>query len=143
MKQDKIETTFLKTFRGFKKIIPMILIIFLIISFIKVLIPTSFYQKIFTGNFFADLFIGSTLGSVLAGNPITGYILGNEFLKNGVDLVAVTSFLVCWTTVGLIQYPVESISLGKNFAKFRNISAFFISMLVAITTVFIFDLIIK
>ena len=122
-----------------KKILPIIVVLFLIISYIQVLIPSEFYAKIFTGNFWGDLFTGSFLGSILAGNPITGYILGHEFLQNKVGLVAVTAFLVCWTTVGVVQYPVERVALGKKFAGFRNISAFFISMLVAGTTVFIFN----
>jgi uncharacterized membrane protein YraQ (UPF0718 family) len=137
--KEKFTKSVQKSWQGMRKLMPIITVILLLISFIQVLIPTEFYAKIFTGNFWGDLFTGSALGSVLTGNPITGYILGHEFLKNNVSLVAVTSFLVCWTTVGFVQYPVERVALGKKFAGFRNISAFFISMLVAGTTVLILN----
>ncbi|GAH89897.1 unnamed protein product [marine sediment metagenome] len=80
------------------------------------------------------------MGSVLAGNPLTSYVLGGELLKQGMSLVAVTSFLVAWVTVGLVQLPAEAIMLGKKFAILRNIFSFAFSMLVAMTTVFVLGL---
>ncbi|OYT31107.1 hypothetical protein B6U93_04115, partial [Candidatus Woesearchaeota archaeon ex4484_78] len=82
-----------------------------------------------------DPLIGSSLGSVLAGNPITSYIVSGELLKQGVSLVAVTSFIVAWVTVGIVQLPAESLLLGKKFAIVRNITSFIFSIVVAIITV--------
>jgi len=111
----------------------------LLVSLIS-LIPKSFYSFIFTGSFL-DILTGSVLGSILAGNPMTSYVLGGELFKQGVSLVAVTAFLVSWVTVGIMQFPAESITLGKKFALTRNILSFIFSIIVAIISVAIYNLI--
>ena len=88
-----------------------------------------------------DILKGSIAGSILAGNPMTSYILGGELFNQGVSLVAVTAFLVSWVTVGTIQFPVESSIFGKKFAIVRNIISFIFSIIVAIITVTLYNLI--
>jgi len=44
---------------------------------------------------------------------------------------------VAWVTVGVIQLPVESATLGKKFALSRNITAFVLSVMVAVITILI------
>ncbi len=113
----------------------------LLVSLIITLIPEAFYLKIFTNNIVLDPIVGSALGSISAGNAVTSYILGGEFLNKGISLLAVTAFLVTWVTVGMIQLPAESKILGKKFAILRNITAFFMAIIVAIITVVIMGLI--
>ena len=117
--------------------LPTVLGMLLLVSIITNTIPKQFYKSLFNGNLWRDSLIGNALGSFLIGNPVTGYIIGNELIKNGVSLIAVTAFLVAWVTVGLIQSPAEAVLLGKRFALFRNISAFFMAIIVAIITVII------
>ena len=117
--------------------IPILIGVVMLISIVTVLVPKSFYSTLFVGNKIADSFIGGTMGSFLTGNPVTGYILGSGFLKNGVSIYAVAAFIASWTTVGLVQIPLEATTLGKKFAIVRNISAFFMSIVVAIITVFV------
>jgi uncharacterized membrane protein YraQ (UPF0718 family) len=136
----KLRNSFKKTNSGFLKMLPLIFGILLLVSMLNVLIPKETYVKFFTGNLFLDALKGSFLGSVLTGNPITGYVLADNFLKNGVSMVAVTSFLVAWVTVGVVQLPAEIIALGKRFALARNISSFVFSILVAIVTVLLLKL---
>ena len=120
---------------------PIILGTILLVSLISTLVPQSFYTKIFTENYFLDPFIGSLIGSISAGTPLLSYILGGELLNKGISLLAVTAFLVAWVTVGIVQLPAEIMILGKKFAVFRNLSAFILSMIVAIITILIFNLI--
>jgi len=131
------KTAILKAAKQLLNSLPIIIGTILLISLITALIPTEFYSKIFTNNQFIDSIIGSTIGSISAGNPITSYIIGGEMLKQNVALTAITAFLVSWVTVGLIQLPAESVILGKKFAITRNITAFILSILVAITVVLI------
>ena len=125
---------------GIIKTLPITLSMLFLVSIITNTVPKSFYQSLFNGNIFLDSLIGDTLGSLLMGNPITGYIIGNQLLKSGVSLVAVTAFLVAWVTVGLVQSPAEGMILGKRFAFFRNICAFFMAIIVAIITVLIISI---
>ena len=128
-----------KTANGIFGMLPIILGVILLVSIITVIIPQSVYEKLFTGNLFFDAFKGATLGSLLTGNPVTGYILGDGFMKAGVNMIAVTAFLVSWVSVGLVQLPAESLALGKKFAIYRNTTAFFMSIVVAIITTLILN----
>ena len=121
------------------KAFPLILGTILLVSLITSLIPQEFYVKIFTKNIWIDSFIGSLIGSISAGTPLVSYILGGEFLEKGVGLIAVTAFIVAWVTVGVVQLPAESYLLGKKFAIIRNLLSFLFSILVAILTVVILE----
>lgn len=138
-KPDLKQSTF-KAAKALYRALPLILGTILLAS-LSSLIPKSFYTKIFSENIIADSFIGSLIGSISAGNPISSYILGGELLKQGVSLIAVTSFIVAWVTVGIIQLPAESFMLGKKFAITRNVLSFIFSIIVAIITVSIYLLI--
>lgn len=139
--QKQIKEPIYKAGKSLWRMFPIILGTILLISLISTLIPQSFYTKIFTENYFLDPFIGSLIGSISAGMPLISYILGGELLNQGISFLAVTAFLVAWVTVGVIQLPAEMMILGKKFAIFRNFSAFILSIIVAIITILIFNLI--
>ena len=131
----KIKDSLIKASKNLWGSVPILLGVMLLVSLSSVLFFDSVYSFLFRGNLLIDSFIGSILGSIFAGNPITSYVLGGEFLKQGISLLAVTSFLVSWVTVGLVQFPAESLLLGKKFAITRNLLAFFFSIIVAIIVV--------
>lgn len=131
----KLKKSNKQTLKSIVNIVPIIFGMLLLVSTIVKIIPRSFYKSLFGGNLLLDSLTGDLLGSFLMGNPVTGYIIGNELLKSGVSLVAVTAFLVAWVTVGIVQSPAEAMILGRRFALFRNISAFFMAIIVAIATV--------
>ena len=136
---NKLQTAHKKTIKGIINILPIIFGVLLLVSIVSVMFPKSYYLRLFTGNLILDALKGSVLGSILTGNPVTGYILGSGFLTNGVSLVAVTSFIVAWTTVGIVQLPAESLILGKSFAIYRNLSAFVMAIIVAILSVLLLN----
>jgi len=131
----KISEALIKTARSLWNSLPILLGVILLVSLTNTLLPKSVFGSLFKNNPILDPLIGSSLGSVLAGNPITSYIVSGELLKQGVSLVAVTSFIVAWVTVGIVQLPAESLLLGKKFAIVRNITSFIFSIVVAIITV--------
>jgi len=137
---EKLKTATIKSAKGLYSSLPILLGVILLIGLISSLIPKSSYAMLFSRNIVLDSIFGSGLGSIFAGNPITSYVLGGELLKQGVSLVAVTSFIVAWVTVGLVQLPAESILLGKRFALSRNLVSFIFSIFVAIVTVIIVGL---
>lgn len=141
MEKSKIIDSTKKAAKALWTSFPMIIGTVLLVSLISALVPKSFYLSIFSKNSITDSFIGSLIGSISAGSPITSYIFGGEMLANGIGLIAVTAFLVSWVTVGIIQFPAESAILGKKFAILRNVTAFFFSIIVAIITVLILEVI--
>ena len=88
-----------------------------------------------------DPLFGALGGSFAFGMPITSYILGGEFLNKGVGLLAVTAFIMSWTTVGIFMLPLEINSLGKKFALVRNSINFIFSILIAILTIITLNII--
>ncbi|MGM5480236.1 MAG: permease [Nanobdellota archaeon] len=135
LKFEEWKQSFKQSMKGFYKAMPVIIGIIFLLSFLKTIIPSSALVTLFSQHYITNTLIGSTLGSVMAGNPITSYIISGELLEHGVSLVAVTAFIVSWTTVGIIQYPAERKILGKRFALYRNITSFLCSILSAIITV--------
>ena len=121
-----------KTWEQFSSALYIIFVVFGIIAILSNFITTEVYTSFFSKNIFSDSIIGAVLGSISFGNPIGSYVLGGELLKNGVDIVAVTSFLLAWVTVGVAQFPVEAHFLGKRFALVRNTVSFFATIILAI-----------
>ncbi len=141
MNKQKAKESVIKAGKALWNSFPILLGVILLISLISTIIPTSAYSLLFKNSYLVDSIIGSSIGSILAGNPITSYIIGGELLSQGVSLLAVTAFLVAWVTVGLVQLPAESMILGKRFAITRNITAFILSIIVAIITVSVVSLV--
>ena len=135
----KLKEAVIKAAKSLYQTLPILTGVILLVSLANALIPKTFYSTMFRNNLFLDPFIGSAIGSILAGSPITSYIIGGELLKQGISLVAVTAFLVAWVTVGMVQLPAESVMLGKKFAVVRNITAFLFSIIVAIITTIIVE----
>lgn len=135
-----MKSAFNKTLNLFKTVLPMLCGILLLISLLQQFFQHH-YQDWFTGNYLLDPLIGAAAGAVSFGIPITSYIVGGELLKSGVSLVAVTAFIMTWTTVGLVMIPIETEFLGKRFALVRNSLNFVVAILVAIATVVTLEMI--
>jgi uncharacterized membrane protein YraQ (UPF0718 family) len=126
---------FLNTTRSFKKSLPILMGVFLLLALADALISKQTYRLIFSGNWFFDPLMGAMLGSISAGNPLTSYVIGGELRQEGVSMLAITAFIVSWVTVGIIQLPAEGLMLGKRFAIVRNAVSFCTSIVIAIFTV--------
>jgi hypothetical protein len=135
MNQMQIKQSIKKTIQVFKTALPIMVGMLLLINLLNVFLK-DYYSKVFTGNVLLDPFIGSLLGSVSFGIPVTSYIVGGELLLEGVSLLAVTAFIMAWTTVGLAMLPLEASFLGKRFALTRNIVNFIFSLIIAVLVIY-------
>lgn len=134
-----VKESALNTAKTLKVAIPMIVGVLMLISLLNPLFQ-QFYPKIFTGNYFLDPLLGALAGSVAFGIPITSYIAGGELLHEGVSLLAVTAFILAWTTVGVMMLPIEIKFLGKKFALARNGLNFINAIVIAVLSVLILGL---
>jgi uncharacterized membrane protein YraQ (UPF0718 family) len=130
-----ILNSFHRAFKSFGTSLPILLGVVLLLGLFRTFVSKQMLSSVFTGELLQDTLIGSVIGSISAGNPVNSYIIGGELLKEGVNLFAVTSFIVAWVTVGIIQFPAEAAILGRRFACARNILSFILSILVSIATV--------
>ncbi len=129
-----------KSLNNFKIMIPILIGVLLLVNLITVA-SSDIYLKLFTGNYIKDSFIGALAGSVSFGIPVTSYIIGGELLKDGVSLLAVTAFILTWSTVGIAMLPLEISFLGKKFAIIRNIVNFIFAIVIAVLVVWILKII--
>ncbi len=129
-----MKTALKKTIQTIKMAWPIILGVLMFISLVNPLLQ-NYYTTVFTDNYFLDPIIGAIIGSISFGIPIISYVTGEELLNNGVSLLAVTAFILAWTTVGIVMLPLESSTLGKKFAISRNLLNFFTAIIVSILTI--------
>ncbi len=139
---EKIKQAIIKSAKSLFNSLPLIFGTVALVSLLYSLVPKEFYISFLSGkNQIIAMFLASIIGSISAGNAITSYIIGGELLKQGVSLVVVTAFLVAWVTVGFVQLPAESAILGKKFAIWRNITAFLLSLIVALITIILMSVV--
>ncbi len=127
--------------RQFATLLPVMLGVVLLTGLFDILASRELLSAFFSGNAVTDTLWGALFGSIFAGNPINSYIIGDELLKYGVSLFAVTAFIVTWVSVGLVQLPAEIAAFGKRFALIRNALSFIIAIPIAFITVLILNLI--
>lgn len=136
MKENKsIKESFFKALKSFISMFPMLFSIVLLLGIFNTYVSEETILSLFTSNSFFDTLIGTSLGAVLTGNPMISYILGGEFLHGGISLFAVTSFILSWVTLGVVQLPAEVEVFGFRFTFLRTILTFIFTILVSISTV--------
>ena len=125
---------FLQTFRNMKMTLPMIFGVVLFIGLILQVIPDSIYSFLNNESGFIGLILSAVIGGIVAGSPATSYVFGGEFILKGVSVASVAAFLAAWVTIGFVQFPAESMMLGKKFSLARNTCAFISSILIGVLT---------
>lgn len=134
-KQLALKESAYKSVQMFKTSLPIMIGMLLIINLINIY-AKDYYSQLFTGNLVLDPLIGAIAGSISFGIPIISYIVGGELLRDGVSLIAVSAFIMSWSTVGLAMLPLEAKFLGKRFAIIRNIINFAFAIIISILTIF-------
>lgn len=121
--------------KSFLSISPMIIAVIMFVGILKTFVTKDMFILLFTKNAFVDTLIGTLIGAVSVGQPIVSYIIGGELLDMNVSMYAVTAFILSWVTLGVVQLPLEIEILGLKFTIYRNILAFFFTLIVSILTV--------
>jgi len=128
-----------KALNNFKQMLPILMGVLFLATLLNNIMQ-KYYEILFTGDYVRDTFIGALVGSFSFGMALTSYIVGGEFLDEGVSLLAVTAFIMSWTTVGIAMLPLEAKMLGKKFAIWRNVINFIFAIVISILTVLILRL---
>jgi hypothetical protein len=134
MYTDFVNTAVQKTVQNIKMSIPIVLGILMLIQLVNPVLQ-PYYGHIFTGSYIIDPLIGAIFGTISFGIPVASYVTGGELLKSGVSLIAVTAFILSWSTVYFFMLPLEIAYLGKRFAILRNVINFGTSIIIAILTI--------
>lgn len=129
-----MEQAIRKTLQNIRTALPIVAGILMLINLLNPLLA-PFYTKVFTGNYLIDPLIGTIIGTLSFGIPVVSYVTGGLMIKAGVSLIAVTAFILSWSTVNFVMFPLEAASLGKRFAIYRNSFNFISAIIIAILTI--------
>ncbi len=132
--QQKIKRAFIKSWRSYQNSLPILIGTLLLLNLVENFFNGK-YEQLFTGDYLRDTVIGALAGSVSFGIPLTSYIIGGELYKEGISLLAITAFIMTWTTVGVVMLPWEAVNLGKRFAIVRNLVNFVFAIIISILTI--------
>lgn len=117
------------------RLLPVLTGVLLIASLVMGLIPKLIQMGVLGHGMFLDMLCADLIASLSSAQPVVSYIIAGELQKSGIDLYAVTTFIVAWVTVGIIPLPAEAVMLGWRFAIWRNLIAFLLAMPLAWLTV--------
>ncbi len=132
---------FLQPLKSIINNLPIMLSIILLLGLIEQFVTFQKVAEFFTNNTLVDTFIGSLVGSIFAGNSMNSYIIAREMQAVGISMFAITSFLVSWVTVGILQAPIEADIFGKAFAVKRNLFSAILAIGVSLVTVTVWGMI--
>lgn len=140
MNTNKLKLSFKQSYKSLLVMLPLLLLVLMLISLFITFVPDDFYSSFLNYNPTINSFLSALFGSISTGNPVMSYVIGGEMLHKGVALITVSSFMLTWVTVGFIQFPAESMILGKRFAILRNLFSFVFSLIIAFLVVFTISL---
>lgn len=134
---DEFLLTVKKTAGQFLNIIPVMAGVVLMIGLFQALVGKKLLAAFFSKGEAVNTLLGACVGSLFTGNAVNSYIIGGSLIENGVEIGAVTAFIVAWVSVGIFQLPAEIDALGKRFALTRNGFSFAASIAIAFATALI------
>ena len=112
-----------KSLIGILKSLPMFIAIVWLIGIFQVFVTPKMLSNFFNGSYLHDTITLIISGSITIGQVVLGCIMGFALLKKGVTLFAVTTFFLAFTTIGIIQMPLQMELLGKKFTIIQNFMA--------------------
>ncbi|WP_024788291.1 MULTISPECIES: hypothetical protein [unclassified Lebetimonas] len=123
---------------SFKELIfmlPLFLAVIGLVGLFQVFVSKDLLASFFSGNPVTDTLSGTVAGAVAVGQAIVSYIIGGELLKEGVSMYAVSSFILAWVTLGIVQLPAEAEILSVKFTVYRNLLSFIFTIIVSVSVV--------
>lgn len=136
----RFEKSMIGALKTLYMIAPMLVSIIGLVGLFQTTVTPEMMQSLFGGNTLYDMFIGTVIGGVSVGQPFISYIIGGEMLKEGISLYGVTSFILAWVTLGVVQLPLEYSLFGWRFTMLRNLLAFIFALVVSFCTVFTMEM---
>ena len=119
------------------KILPMFIGIIFLVGIFETFVTPKMLAYLFNGNYFHDTLSALLSGSITIGQVVLGCIISFALLKKSVTIFAMTLFFLSFTTIGIIQIPLEVEVLGKKFTIIQNLLAILFIILSAFIITFL------
>ncbi|QUI25734.1 permease [Vallitalea pronyensis] len=122
-----------KGWMAFKKILPILIPLFLIVGIILTVIsPDMIKFALGENSGVIGVFIGLIVGSISFMPPFVTYPLGVELLEKGAGYPQVAAFVTTLMAVGIVYFTAETKFFGTKSAILRNGLGFIASLIVAL-----------
>lgn len=122
-----------KGWMAFKKILPILVPLFMIVGFVLSIITPETIQSVLGGDTgFIGIIIGVFIGSVTFMPPFVAYPLGAELIEQGAGYAQIAGFVAALMAVGFVYIPTEIKFFGKKSTILRNTLGLLASVIVAI-----------
>lgn len=121
-----------KGFAAFKKILPLLIPLFLIVGIVLTFVTPDTIKNILgdeTG--WLGVTLGLMIGSVAFMPPFVAFPLGAELIEKGAGFPQVAAFMTTLMGVGIVYFQAEVRFFGSAAALRRNLLAFSAALIVA------------
>ncbi len=139
MSKTKQQPTFKKavinSIKSFFSILPLMMAIVGLVGIFQTYITPDIISKFFGYSTFFDILSGTFSGAIASGHGSISFIIAQGLKEQGVSLYALSTFTLAWVTLGFIQLPAEASIFGVRFTVYRNILAFFSTILISYLTI--------
>ncbi|WP_425448260.1 hypothetical protein [Dethiothermospora halolimnae] len=116
-----------------KKISPSFIKMLILVSITLYMFPDKTIAKYLGGNgLFTGTILASVLGSVTIMPGFIAFPLSGILLEKGISYMVISSFSSTLMMVGILTFPIEKEYFGAKLAVVRNISSYFISLIIAL-----------
>ncbi|NBG86910.1 hypothetical protein [Isachenkonia alkalipeptolytica] len=119
--------------KKFTKILPGYLKILMILS-VVLLVPNEIIARYLgESSSYFGIIVAGIFGSITMMPGFIAYPLAGVFLDQGVSYMVIAAFVTTLMMVGVATYPVEKQYFGKRSTIIRNVTAFGIAMIIALS----------
>lgn len=122
-----------KGWTAFKKILPMLIPLFIIVGVVLSIVTPDMIRKVLGENSgILGVAIGMIAGSIAFIPTFVAYPLGADLLQNGAGYPQVAAFVTTLMAVGIVYWMAETKFFGTKAVVYRNTLAFIASGIVAL-----------
>ncbi|NCC16127.1 MAG: permease [Clostridia bacterium] len=130
--KQKSLTALKKAWKSFENILPQILGVILLISFLLAIVNTEVIsQLIGKDSGWLGVLLAGLVGAITLIPPYVAFPTASLLLDIGAGYMQIGAFVSTLMMVGIVTIPVEMKFFGKKLTLFRNLFAFLFSFLVA------------
>lgn len=128
-----------KGFLAFKKIIPLLVPLFLIVGIVLTYVTPEMIKSVLgEDSGWLGVLLGSIMGSIAFMPPFVTFPLGADLLSSGAGYAQVAAFVTTLMGVGFVYLQAETKFFGKKATLTRNVLAFVTAIIVALVITWAF-----
>ncbi len=128
----KTRQALIKAWKAFDKILPQILVVFLVVGLMMAILNPSLITRIIgTESGWLGVFVAAVVGAITLIPGFIAFPTAAMLLQEGAGTMQIAAFISALMMVGIVTMPVEIQYFGRRLTFYRNAIGFFYSFIVA------------